>query len=113
MSRAERSQKSWPSVFSWYGNAMLLDQGDEVRGRVAGQRGFREVRICGKEILRLAIQISEITAASAGDQNLLAGTIGALKNRDAPPAFAGFDRAHKSRGSCSQNDRVEFVDDQR
>ena len=62
-------------------DVMLLDQRDEVRGRVPGQRRFREVRICGKEILRLAIKVGEITAASAGDQNLLAGTIRALQNR--------------------------------
>ena len=92
-------------------DAMLLDQSDEVRRRVPRQRGFREVRIGGDEILRAAIQVCEIAAASAGDENFLAGAIGPLQDRDAPAALAGLDRAHQSRSAGAQNQGIEFVKD--
>ena len=61
-------------------------------------------------MLGLAMKIGEITTASSGDQYLFAGTIAALKNRDASPAFAGLDRAQQPCGSRAKNDRIIFVD---
>ena len=88
---------------------MLFDQRDEIRGRVPCQRGFREVLIRGNEIFRLAVNVGEITASPAGDENLLADSIGMLEYGDAPPAFAGFDRAKKSRGPGAKNQSVKVV----
>jgi hypothetical protein len=48
------------------GDAMLLDQSDEIMWRVAGQRGAAEVRVAGKEVVRTAMQISEVAAPAAG-----------------------------------------------
>jgi hypothetical protein len=95
------------------GNAMFLDQGDEIRRRESGQCGFREVRICRNEMFRWTLQVGEITPSAAGDQDLLAGTIRALEDRDAPPAFAGLDCAHEPRGPGAQNYRIIFVDHNR
>ena len=82
---------------------MLFDQGDEVRRRIAGQRRFREVRIRGEEIFRLAMDIGEIASAAAGDEDFLAGAIGVLDHRDAASAFAGLDRAHQPGGAAAEN----------
>ena len=91
-------------------NAVLFHQRDEVGRLVAGQSGFREVRIRGIEIFRPAMKVGEIAAASAGDEDLFADAIGAFQDRHAPAAFAGLDRAHQPGGSRAQNDRIEFVD---
>ena len=88
---------------------MLFDQRDEIRGRVTSQRGFREVFVSGNEILRLAIEIGEITTAAAGDQDFLADAFGMLQHGDTQSAFAGFDRAKQSRGAGAENHSVEFT----
>jgi|GEM_PF-6908905 len=89
---------------------MFFDQSNEIRGRVPGERGFCEMRVRGDEILRLAMEIREIAASAAGNQDFFASTIGALKHRNAAPAFAGLDRAEESRGARAKNHGVKFVD---
>ena len=86
---------------------MLLDQRDEIRGRVAGQRRLGEMRIRREEILRLAVQVGEIAAAAAGNQNLLAQSVGVLEDRDAASALAGLDGAHQARRASAENQCVE------
>ena len=92
---------------------MLFDQRDEIRGRVPRQRGFREVFVRGNEIFRLAMNVGEITASPAGDQNFLADAIGMLEHGDAPPAFAGLDRAEESSGAAAKNHSVKFANQER
>src|SRR6266436_2353905 len=89
---------------------MFFDQSDEIRGRVPGQRGFGKVRVRGDEVFRLAMEIREIASSAAGNQDFFAGTIGALQNRNVASAFAGLDRAEKSRGARTKNHGVKFVD---
>ncbi len=90
-------------------NAMLFDQRDEVGWRVAGERGFREVLVGAEEILRAAVDVREVAAAAAGDENFLADAIGTLEDSDAASALAGFDGAEESRGACAENESVKFV----
>ena len=90
-------------------NAMFFDESDEVRGRVPGQRGFREMFVRTDEIFRLAMNVGEITAPAAGDENLLANSIGKLEHGDTPATFAGFDRAEKSRGAGAKDKSVKFL----
>jgi hypothetical protein len=40
------------------------------------------------------VQVREIAASAARDQDLLADALGAFKNQHPPAAFAGFDGAH-------------------
>jgi hypothetical protein len=89
---------------------MSFDESNEIRGSVPRQRGFGEVGIRGYKILRVAIQIGEIAASAAGDQNLFAGTLAALQNGHTAPAFAGFDGAEESRGSRAKHYSIKFVD---
>ncbi len=90
-------------------NVMLFDERDEIRRRVACQRGFGEVFVPGDEIFGLAIDICEIAAASAGDQDFLADAIGMFEHRDTAPAFACLNRAQESRGAAAENQGVKFV----
>jgi hypothetical protein len=92
------------------GNMVFFHERNEFVGFVAGQSGFREVRIRGIEIFRPAMQVREVAAASAGDQDFFARATGAFEDRDAPAALAGLDRAHQSGRSRAQNYRIEFVD---
>ena len=61
------------------------------------------------EILRAAMDICEITAAAAGDENFLADTIGAFKDGDAAAAFAGFGCAEESCCAGAEDQSVKFV----
>jgi hypothetical protein len=90
-------------------DAMLFHQRDEVRRRVAGERGFCEVLICAEEILRAAVDVREIAAAAAGDEDFLANTIGTLEDGDAAAAFAGFGGAQESCGTSAENQGVKLV----
>src|SRR5260370_36319292 len=88
---------------------MLFDERDEIRRRVACQRGLGEVFVPGDEIFGLAMDICEIAAASAGDQDFLADAIGMLEHGDTAPAFAGFNRAEKSRGAAAESQSRKCV----
>jgi hypothetical protein len=90
-------------------NTMFFDQGNEIRRRIPGQRGFCEVRVRGDEVFRRAIKIGEITAPAAGDENLLAGAIRAFQKRDPAPTFAGFDCAHEPGSSGAKNYSITMM----
>src|SRR5258706_14861194 len=68
------------------------------------------MRVRGEELLGLAMEIREITASAAGNQDFFAGAIGTLKHRNAAPAFTGLNRAEESRGATAKNHGVKFVD---
>lgn len=88
------------------GDAMLLDQGDEVRGRIAGERGPGEVRIGGEKVFRRAVEIGEVAAASAGDEDLLADALRVVQHRDAAAPLRGHHRAHQARGACAEHQYI-------
>src|ERR1019366_4571426 len=62
--------------------------------------------IRGNEILRAGVQIGEIAAAAARDQNFLADAIRVFEDQDASSARAGFDGTHQPGRTGSQNDGV-------
>src|SRR5437879_8068255 len=95
--------KELPKSLFVIGNAMLFDERDKIRRRVPRQRGFGEVFVCGDEIFGLAIDICEIATASAGDQDFHAHALAMFEHRDTAPAFAGLNRAEKSRGASAEN----------
>ncbi len=71
-------------------DSVFFHQGNEVSGRVAGQRRFGKVRVGGEKIFRTAMNIGEVAASAAGDQYLFADALRALQHGHAPSAFAGF-----------------------
>ena len=52
------------------------------------------MRIGGEEVFYAAVEIGEVAAATAGDQNFLPQAVGMFEHRDAAAAFASFDGAH-------------------
>ena len=55
------------------------------------------------------MEIGEIAAAAAGDEDLFAGPRGALEDGDAAAAFSGFDGAQQAGGSRAENQCIVLV----
>ena len=91
---------------------MLLDECDEIRGRISGQRRFAEVRVLRQEVVRSAMQIGEIATPAAGDEDLFADAIGVLQHGGTAATFTGFDGTHQAGGPAAENDYVEGLLDQ-
>jgi hypothetical protein len=87
-------------------DAMALNESDEISRRVAGERGFRKVGVCGEEIVGARVEVGEVAAASAGDEDLFADAVGVVEDEGASAASAGFDGAHESGGSGAEDDYV-------
>ena len=88
---------------------MFFDEANEVGRSIAGERRLGEVGVGRKKIFRAGVQVGEIAAAAAGDQDFLADSIGAFEHQDAPSALAGFDGTHQAGSACSENDDVVFL----
>jgi len=88
------------------GDAVALDEFDEIIRRVARQRGLAEVRIRRQEIRWRRSGIREIAAAAAGHQDFLADAIRMLDHEHAAAAPARCDRAHQAGRAGADYDRV-------
>jgi hypothetical protein len=55
------------------------------------------------------VQIGEIAAAAAGDQNLLSNSIRAFKQQNATPSLPSFNGAHQASSAGSEDDDVVFM----
>jgi hypothetical protein len=98
-----------PKGFFVVGNSVLFHESDEIGGVVAGESGLGEVRIFGKEMLRLGVKIREIAAAAAGDKDFLADFFGAFEKDDAAATLSGFYGAQETGGPATQDDYVKIV----
>ena len=67
------------------------------------------MRILGKEVSRLGVEIREVAAASAGDEDFFTDFFGAVEEQDAAAAFASFDGAEEAGGTGAEDDYVEVV----
>ena len=90
------------------GDAVLLDQGDEVVRGVAGEGGLGEVGVGGEEVFRRGMEVGEVAAAAAGDEDLLAGAVGVFEDEGAAAAAAGLDGAHEAGGAGAEDEDVDF-----
>ena len=90
-------------------NVMLLHQRDKIGRRIAGQRGFCKVRICRNKVFRRAMEIGEVTASAAGNENFLALTLSTFEHGNAPSPAARFNRTHESGCSSAKNQGVVFL----
>ena len=88
------------------GNFVFFDKSDEVGGSVAGQGGFGEVWILREEILRLAMKVGEVAAASAGNKDFFADFFGAFEEQDTAAAFGGFSGAEEAGGAGAEDEDV-------
>jgi hypothetical protein len=55
------------------------------------------VRIGGKETVRGAVEVGEIAAAAAGDEDLLADAVGMIEDEDAAATLTCGDGGHEAR----------------
>ena len=90
-------------------DAVLFHQGDEIGRRVAGQSGFGEVGIGGEEILRLAMDVGEVAAASAGDEDFLADAVGVFEDSNAAATLGGFEGAEEAGCAAADYQDVELM----
>ena len=67
------------------------------------------MRIGGNKVFRLTVQVGEVAAAAAGNQNLFADTFGAFENGYAASALASLDGAHEAGCASAENDDVDVV----
>src|SRR3984957_2047425 len=88
------------------GNAIALDQRDEIAWRVAAQRRGAKPRIVGEKISGRRVQIGKIAAPAAGDANLLSRMPRLLEQQHRAPAPAGNSGAHQARGGGAEDDDV-------
>ena len=89
------------------GDAVPVDQGDEVVLRVARQRRLAEVRVGREERLGPRLEVGEIAAAAARDQDLLADLLGMVEQQHPAAALAGAQRAHQAGRAGADDDDVE------
>jgi len=69
----------------------VFDESDEVRGRVPGQRGFREMFVRTDEF-QVGNDVGELQRPPP-EMRIFLHSIGKLEHGDTPATFAGFDRA--------------------
>ena len=55
------------------------------------------------------MQIGEIAAAAAGDQDLLADSFRALQHKHMPAALARLDSAHEAGSPAAEHDDIKFL----
>jgi hypothetical protein len=89
---------------------MFFNECDEIRGRVAGESGLREVLVRGDKVVRPAMDVGEIATASAGNQNFLADAIGALQHGNVASPFAGLYCTEQPGSPGAKNQSVKLVD---
>jgi len=87
-------------------DAVFRNEPDKVGWGVACERRLGKVWIRRKKIIRASVEVGEIAAASAGDENLFADPVRAFQHQDAPAAFARFDGAHQSGRTGTKDDGV-------
>ena len=89
------------------GDAVFLDQGDEILRGIAGQRRAAEMGIARQEAFRRAAQVGEVAAAAAGNDDLLARFVGMIDQQHLATPLAGPERAHQASGAGADNRDIE------
>jgi hypothetical protein len=55
------------------------------------------------------MQVSEVAAAAAGDQDFFADSIRAFEYQDTPAPLPGFNGTHQASSASSENDDIVFL----
>ncbi len=88
---------------------MPLHEPDKIRRGVARQRRFRKVGIGREEIAGPRVQVCEVAATAAGDEDLLTWPLCTLQHSDTASAASRFYRGHKARGAAPEDEDIETV----
>jgi hypothetical protein len=89
------------------GDVVFADEFEEVLRSVERQRGFGEVGIGGEEAAGLAVDVGEVAAASAGDEDFASWQAAVVEQGDTASALACDGGAHEAGGSGTEDDYVE------
>jgi hypothetical protein len=89
-------------------DVVLLDEGEEVLRGVAREGGFGEVRVGGEKVFGAGVEVGEVAAASAGDEDFFAGAVCVVEDEGAAIAPASFDGGHEAGGACAEDEDVDF-----
>jgi len=93
------------------GDAVAVDEFDEVAGLVEREGGLGEVGILGEEVFGAAVEVGEVAASAAGDKDLAADLAVVFEEGNAPAAQAGDGGAHEARRSGAEDEDVELADE--
>lgn len=91
------------------GDAVLLDERDEIPRGVSRERRAGELRPLGEVAAGLDADVREVAAAAAADGDLFPDTIVVLNECDFPPALARGERAHHPRGAAADDHDIEVL----
>jgi hypothetical protein len=96
-----------PQRFFVIGDAVLLDDCDEIRRSEAGQSRFGEVRIRRNEIFGAAMKVGEIAAAASRNEDFFADLASAFEDCDATAALPCLDGAEQAGCSSPEDNGIE------
>ena len=99
------------------GNAVVLQQGDEVLRREPRQRRAAELRVLADEVLvrraRIEIAIGEVAAPAARDADFFGHLVGVVDQQHAQPALASLAGAEQAGGAGTDHDGVKYFHEKR
>src|SRR6202008_265364 len=90
-------------------DAVAFDEREKVLRAIAAERRFGEMRIGRQEAIGRAVEIGEVAAAAARNQDLLSRTLGMVEQQDAAAALARGQRGHHAGCACAEDYRVETM----
>jgi hypothetical protein len=86
---------------------MLLDQRNEIRGRVPSQCRLGKMRISGEKILGPAVNVGKVAAPPSRDEDLFPQSVRMIEDGNPSSALSRLNRAHQSGRATAENQRIE------
>ena len=88
------------------GDAVALDETNELRRRVACERRAAEIRVLRQKARRPRVDVREVAPAAAGDADLFADDVVVLDEQHPAAALPGLGGAHHAGGASADDDHV-------
>ena len=89
--------------------AWAVDEVDEVLRGIASEGGAAEAGVVGPEAVGVGMQVGEVAATAAGDEDLFAGLAGVIEHEDAAAAAGGGGGGHQPGGAGAEDDDVDLL----
>ena len=90
------------------GNLVFFDKRDEIRRRVAGERGLAKVLVLGEEVRGGGVKVRKVAASAARDQDFASWLGVRFENSYSLAALSRYRCAEKPGRSGPQNQDVIF-----